>query len=127
MKIIPNSYNIYQRENNNKYFEWPIYELFSSNISNKYKKQKYSEDYNRKQIQKLFLENEAKEVIEIMKMTMKEIYIKYIHNEIIDFNLEKDLIAIGKKEGEDYKKLYQQRAKNLVYNFSRKKSIHYKN
>ena len=127
LKIIPNSYNIYQRENNNKYFEWPIYELFSANISNKYKKQKYSEDYNRKQIQKLFLENEAKEVIEIMKMTMKEIYIKYIHNEIIDFNLEKDLIAIGKKEGEDYKKLYQQRAKNLVYNFSRKKSIHYKN
>ena len=126
LKIIPNSYNKYQRTNNNKYFEWPLYELFSANLSHRYKRQKYSEDYNKKQIQKLFLENEAKEVIEIMKMTMKEIYMKYINNEIIDFNLEKDLIAIGEKEGEDYKKLYKQRAKNLVYNFSRKKSINYK-
>ena len=121
LRINPNCYhyNTYSRQSNKEFLEWPLYQLFSSSISRKYKN--CSEDYNRKQIKKLFDENEAKEVIEIMRMTMKEIYIKYINNEITNFNLEKDLIVFDKKYGEDYKNRFRQKAKNLVYNFSRKK------
>ena len=121
LRINPNCYryNKYSIQTNKEFLEWPLYQLFSSSISRKYKN--CSEDYNRKQIKKLFDENEAKEVIEIMRMTMKEIYIKYINNEITDFNLEKDLIVFDKKYGEDYKNRFRQKAKNLVYNFSRKR------
>jgi hypothetical protein len=119
-KIIPNSYNVYNEKENKEFLKKTLYQLFSTDISDKYSG-KNSKDYNRKQISKLFEENKAKELIEIMKLTMKEIYELYISNEIEGFNLESDLIKIEEKSGKDYRKKFQKKAENLIYFFSRNK------
>ena len=119
-KIIPNSYNVYNEKENKEFLKKTLYQLFSTDISDKYS-EKNSKDYNRKQISKLFEENKAKELIEIMKLTMKEIYELYISNEIEGFNLESDLIKIEEKSGKDYRKKFQKKAENLIYFFSRNK------
>ena len=119
-KIIPDSYKIHSNTANKEFLNITLYQLFSTDISHKYNG-KNSRDYNRKQISKLFEENKAKELIEIMKLTMKEIYELYISNEIEGFNLESDLIEIEEKNGKDYRKKFQKKAENLIYFFSRNK------
>lgn len=119
-KIIPDSYKIHSSTANKEFLNITLYQLFSTDISHKYN-EKNSRDYNRKQISKLFEENKAKELIEIMKLTMKEIYELYISNEIEGFNLESDLIKIEEKNGKDYRKKFQKKAENLIYFFSRNK------
>ena len=119
-KIIPNSYNVYNETENKEFLKKTLYQLFSTDISDKYN-ERNSKDYNRKQISKLFEENKAKELIEIMKLTMKEIYELYISNKIEGFNLESDLIKIEEKSGKDYRKKFQKKAENLIYFFSRNK------
>ena len=83
-KIIPNSYKVYSRKENQKFLNLYLYQLFSQDLSNRITE--YSKDYNRKQIKLLYEENKAKEVIEIMNLTVKEIYEIYISNRISGFN-----------------------------------------
>ena len=128
-KIIPNSYKVYSRKENQKFLNLYLYQLFSQDLSNRITE--YSKDYNRKQIKLLYEENKAKEVIEIMNLTVKEIYEIYISNRISGFNLKNDLNNIIKEKGKEekndcngngnteYKNKVKNIAENLVYFLSR--------
>ena len=99
MKIIPNSYKVYSRKANQKFLNMYLYQLFSQDLSDRITE--YSKDYNRKQIKFLYEKNEAKEVIEIMNLTVKEMYEIYISNKIPEYNLEKDLNNIIKEKDQE--------------------------
>ena len=128
-KIIPNSYKVYSRKENQKFLNLYLYQLFSQDLSNRIKE--YSKDYNRKQIKLLYEENKAKEVIEIMNLTVKEIYEIYISNRISGFNLKNDLNNIIKEKDKEekndcngrgnteYKNKVKNIAENLVHFLSR--------
>lgn len=98
-----------KREDNLAFFDMTLKELFSSKISEKYKL--YSSNDNINQINKLYKEKKAIDVIKILDMTVREIYQIYIDNnkrkgfEELN-NLKYDLL-IRKKEmllvGEDAK------------------------
>lgn len=99
MKIINKYYKEYSTKANREFFNLYIYQLFSEDLSHKITET--SKDYNRKQIKLLFKKNKAKEVIEIMNVTVKEMYEIYISNEINDYNFEKDFNSIVKIEEEE--------------------------
>lgn len=128
-KISPEIYRIYSTKDNQHFFNLYLYQLFSQDLSDKITQ--YSKDYNRKQIKLLYEENKAKEVIEIMNLTVKEIYEIYISNRISGFNLKNDLNNIIKEKGKEekndcngngnteYKNKVKNIAENLVYFLSR--------
>jgi len=99
MKIIPKVYKNYSLKDNQHFFNLYLYQLFSENLSKKIKE--YSEDYNRKQIKSIYKKNEAKEIINILNLTVKEMYQIYISNQIPDYNFENDLSKIIKEEDEE--------------------------
>ena len=51
---------------------------------------------------------------------MKEIYEKYVKNELNVFSFEGDLIEVEKKDGTEYKNLYKKIAQELIYHFNKK-------
>lgn len=128
-KIIPNSYKEYSRKANQKFLNLYLYQLFSQDLSNRITE--YSKDYNRKQIKLLYEENQAKEVIEIMNLTVKEMYEIYISSRISGFNLKNDLNNIIKEKDKEekngchgngnteYKNKVKNIAENLVHFLSR--------
>ena len=99
-----------------EFFNKTLGEVFSADVSKRNSNflSTHSKDYNKKRIESLIKENKEKNVIEKLNLTMKEIYEKYLNNELGEFNLENDLSKIEKKEGEDYKKAYEEKALNLI-------------
>ena len=81
---------------------------------------KNSSDSNKKRIAFLKKENKAKEIINILNSTVKEMYEKFINDELNLFSLEGDLIEVEKKDGTEYKNLYKEVAKELIYHFNKK-------
>ena len=96
MKIIPEIYKKYSIKDNQHFFNLYLYQLFSQDLLDKIKE--YSKDYNRKQIKSLYEKNKAKEVIEILNLTVKEMYQIYISNTIPDYNFENDLENLIKED-----------------------------
>ena len=122
IKINPEKYNVYSNKNNQEFLNKTIGDLFSAetSIRNVNILRKHSQDYNKTQIAFLKKQNKYKEVIKILNLTVKEMYEKYISNEIVEFNLENDLIEVGKKDGDEYKNMYQEIAKELIYLLNKK-------
>lgn len=118
-KIDPTIYSKYSKKNHQKFLELHLYELFSMEISERYSNfiKNHSKEYNREQIEKLYKINKAKEVIEILNLTVEEMYLKYIDNEIPECNLEQDLIEIEKDQGTEYKNKFESKALKLIYSF----------
>ena len=98
-KIKPNFTRVWTKKDNQEYLSKTIKEIFSEKLSNKCKK--YPKNYNYKQINSIIQKNEAKEIIDILNKTVKDMYIIYIREKkkITDFNLDDDLIYIEKRNG----------------------------
>ena len=116
-KINPEIYRKYSLKDNQHFFNLYLYQLFSENLSKKIKE--YSEDYNRKQIKSLYEKNEAKEIINILNITVKEMYQIYVSNQIPEYsNFENDLCNIIKendKESEEERIKYKNKVKKIAY------------
>jgi len=115
-KINPEIYRKYSLKDNQYFFNLYLYQLFSKNLSKKIKE--YSEDYNRKQIKSLYEKNEAKEIINILNLTVKGMYQIYISNQIPEYSFENDLSKIIKedvKESEEERIKYKNKVKKIAY------------
>ena len=126
-KINPKESRKIKREENLKWFQAKIYEIFSEDISLRYSE--YSPDINRKKINRVFLLNEAKNVIQILNSDIDSYYIKYINDEEIEgFQTLKDDIKEIKENMEiseqknikEYLERYENTAKNMKQIFYEK-------
>ena len=124
-KIKPIFANIGSYKETLQYMQKTVKDMFSEELSDKiYKSDK---NYNKIMIDKICEENEAKEVIKILNLTLKEMYDVYIgiNNEINipGFGLIYDKIEIIKNESAEYAERYSDIALNLFEHLknSRKK------
>ena len=122
-----------KKEENLKWFESKIFEIFSENISLKYSVN--SLDINKKKINKLIVLNEANNVIDILNTKVEELYEKYITNEKIEgFKTLKDDIEeleiqmknTNQENIKEYLEKYEYIAKNLKSIFFQKIARNYK-
>ena len=114
--IDPKIYNVYSNKKIYELFNKTLGEVFSSDISkrNSYFLSSHSKDYNKIAIKLLKNDNKQKNLVEILNLTMKEMYEKYLNNNLGEFNFENDLIQIEKKEGTEYKIAYEKKALKLI-------------
>ena len=110
------AYNVYSNKKIYELFHKNLGDLFSANISDKNFDflRTHSGDYNKKQIEIIKRENKEKNVIEILNLTLKEMYEKYLNDELGEFNLQNYLIEIEGRDGKDYKDKYKEVALNLI-------------
>ena len=128
-RISPSESRKIRKSENLDFLETPLKTIFSSSLSKKCSL--YDPDYNKKQIEKLYLENEAKDVIKTLDMPVGDMYDKYCKNIKMDGfgTLEDDLIEERlkmeeKKENniDEYLKKYKYTAENYRHIFDEKKS-----
>ena len=110
--------------NNDKileYFSKTLRQFYSSKLGDKFKK--INKNYNKDNIDKLYQENKAKDIIELLNKTLEEVYEKYINKEIPEFNLYNDLNEIKEKEneGNDYIDRYEKIALKLITTYKKRK------
>ena len=127
-KIDPKVSRKIKKDENIKWFQSKIYEVFSENVSLRYSCQ--SLDLNKKKIEKLFLLGDAKNVIQILNEKIETYFDKYINDEKIDgFKTLKDDIkelriymeSTQQKNIDEYLKTYEYVAKNMKQIFYKKK------
>lgn len=118
-----------QRDENLKWLDSKLYEVFSENVSEKCSL--YEFDYNKKEIEKLYKENKATNVINILNKSVKYMFDAFIQNlNIPGFDtLNDDINELEekmKKENEDdikkYLREYRITAQNLESIFIHKNS-----
>jgi N-formylglutamate amidohydrolase len=128
-KIEPKLSKEIQKKQNLDWFESKLYEVFSKDVSCKYSL--YNKDYNRAQINLLFIRNEPKEIIDFLKKPIKSIYEDYINNKKVEGfetlkedlkNLKKKMIEQKEENIDNYIKKYKLIAENLELIFKRKSS-----
>lgn len=116
-----------RRNDNLKWFNLKIYEVFSENLSSKYKSNNL--DLNKKKIQNFFSLKESSRLKEILNTTIGALYTRYVSNDATsDFiNLKDDLRKLEdnmKKSGQEnikeYLNKYEYIAKNLKSIFMKK-------
>ena len=80
---------------------------------------RFPNNYNQKQIAKIFKNGKAQEVIDILNSPVQDICKKYIDekNIIPGYNLQYDLKEIEKRNGKEYAKLYKSIAFESNWNF----------
>ena len=110
------AYNVYSNKKIYELFHKNLGDLFSANISDKNFDflRTHPGDYNKKQIEIIKKDNKEKSVIELLDLTLKEMYEKYLNDELGEFNLQKDLIEIEGRDGKEYKDKYKEVALNLI-------------
>ena len=133
-KINPRVSRKIRKEDNLKWFQSKICEIFSENVSLRYSS--FSPDSNKKKIKRVISLNEAKGVVEILNTTVETLFDKYINNESIPgFKTLKDDIEElelqmrnENQEGiEEYLKKYEYIATNMKKIFINKSSRNFKN
>ena len=133
-KINPKVSRKIRKEDNLKWFQSKISEIFSENVSLRYSS--FSPDSNKKKIKRVISLNEAKGVVEILNTTVETLFDKYISNESIPgFKTLKDDIEElelqmrnENQEGiEEYLKKYEYIATNMKKIFINKSSRNFKN
>ena len=112
--IKPNFTKVCTKKGNKEYLSKKIRDIFEEKLSTKCKR--YSKNHNQKQIQNLIKNNEAKEIIDILNTTVKDMYEKYIdkNDTIPGYNLENDLKKIEQRNGKEYAEKYKITALNLI-------------
>ena len=132
-KINPQVSRKIRKEENLKWFESKIFEIFSENISKRYSA--YTPDLNKKKIIRLMKLNEATNVIDILNTSIDIIFDKYINNEKIDGfktlnedieELRKDMEKTNQENITEYLIKYKYIANNLKNIFKKKNSRNYK-
>lgn len=130
-RISPKEAKKIKKDDNIHWFSLKLKDLFSSEISSKYSK--FDENYNKRQIEKLYRENKAKNVIDILEKTVEEMLDDFCNDTPIEgFETLKDDIAKKRKKMEDeeeapeiieeYLEKYKNNAKGLKATFRSKKS-----
>ena len=79
-RISPKLSKKIKKEDNLKWLNSKLYKVFSEKVS--VKCSLYDPDYNKKEIQKLYKENEAKNIINILERSVKEMLNAFIQNKI---------------------------------------------
>jgi len=113
-RIKPNFTIAWTKKENQEYLSKQIKNIFSEKLSTKCRR--FPNNYNQKQITKIFKNGKAHEVIDILNSSVQDMYKKYIDeiNIIPGYNLKYDLKEIEKRNGKEYAKLYKNIAMNLL-------------
>ena len=113
-RIKPNFTIAWTKKENQAYLSKQIKNIFSEKLSTKCRR--FPNNYNQKQIAKIFKNGKAHEVIDILNSSVQDMYNKYIDekNIIPGYNLQYDLKEIEKRNGKEYAKLYKSIALNLI-------------
>ena len=128
-RISPEESRKIKKEENLTFLKTPLKIIFSNKLSKKCSL--YDPDYNKKQIEKLYMQNEAKIVINTLDKPVGEMFDKYCKNIKMDGfgTLEDDLIEERikmeekqEKEIDKYIKKYRWTAINFYQIFDDKKS-----
>lgn len=126
-RITPKISRKIKRDENLKWFNSKLYNVFSEDVS--IKCCLYSKDYNKKQIEKIYKENEAKSVIDILNKSIKIMYDIYSNNikipglDTLNDDIKELEVKLRKENQEDinqYLKKYRKIAQNLEYIFIHK-------
>ena len=114
-KIINTTSKFVTKKKISKLFKAKARDLFTMDISKRCSRSNPKDNINR--IEKLYSQNEAIDVIEILNKTLSELYGEYMDNKIPKYSFEKnDLDLIKDKNDTKYKKSYQDEAENLINN-----------
>ena len=128
-RITPAKVRNIKKDDNLLWFSLKLKDLFSMELSSKYTR--FGKNYNKNNIEKLYRENEAKDVINILEKTVREMFNEFCNDTPIDGfeTLKYDLESQKKKmeeENEDnieeYLKKYKDIAQNLEHIFKLKRS-----
>ena len=125
-KLSSNDTTSIKKEDNIKWFNSQIKNVFSQNISTKIAH--YDLDYNSKLINKIYLKGQEKRVINILDKTIKEMWLVYVNddeeNNFKGFHTLKDEIKEFRKKGQEeaYIEKYIKIAKNFEEIFANIKS-----
>ena len=135
-RILPTESRKIKKEENIKFFNSKLKEIYSTPISTKYSK--YGSDYNIRKIDELYKENKAKNVINILEKQISEMYYIYSNDIKVDGfeTLEDDLRNLEfewreeeiemtpekEKDMKSYLNKYKYIAQNLMKIFDNKKS-----
>ena len=126
-KINPTISRKIKKEDNLKWFESKIYEIFSENLSLKYSS--YSLDSNKKKIKRIISSNNAKNVKDILNNKVEYLFDKYINNEKVEGfktlkddlkELETHMESTGEENIKEYLNKYEYIAKNMKNIFKQK-------
>jgi len=118
-RISPKLSKKIKKEDNLKWLNSKLYKVFSEKVS--VKCSLYDSDYNKKEIQKLYRENEAKNVINILERSVKEMLNAFIQNKIPGFDsLNDDIKELKekmKKNNQENIKEYLIKYRHIALNF----------
>ena len=132
-RISPRLSTKIKKEYNLNMFNLKLKDIFSEKLSSKYSL--YPKDYNKTQIENLYKENKAKNVINILETSVRDMYNKYSKDiKIEGFNTLEDDLRIQREKMEEnneenieeYLKQFKNTAQNLEQIFISKKSRNYK-
>ena len=115
-KIKPNFTKIFTKKGNQEFLEKKLKVVFSEELSERCSTFHDKKNYNKEQIEKLYEKNKAKDVINILNKSLKEMYRIYImeNNEMNGYNLKYDLIQIEQKNGKEYAQEYNKKAMEFL-------------
>ena len=113
-KIINTTSKFVTKKKISKLFKAKARDLFTMDISKRCSRSNPKDNRNR--IEKLYSQNEANEVKEILNKSLNELYGEYMNNKIPKYSFENDLNLIEDKNDAKYKKSYQDEAENLINN-----------
>ena len=121
-RITPKISRKIKKKDNLEWINKKLYQVFSENVS--VKCTLYNKEHNKHEIDKIFKENKAIEIIDILNKSIGEMLYKFANNIRIDGleTLEDDMISLKKKlikENEDNINEYLQKYKNIAMNFEK--------
>ena len=117
-KIINTTSKFVTKKKISKLFKAKARDLFTMDISKRCSRSNPKDNINR--IQKLYSQNEAVQVMEILNKSLSELYGEYMNNKIPKYSFQNDLNLIGDKNDTNYKISYQDKARKLINNINNK-------
>ena len=119
-RISPKISRKIKKEANLKWLKLKLYNVFSENVSEKCSL--YAPEHNKKEIERLFKENEAKNVIDILNKPVKLMFEAFVNNinipgfETLDSDIN-ELEEKMRKDGQDNIKEYLIKYRKVAHNF----------
>ena len=113
-KIINTTSKFVTKKKISKLFKAKARDLFTMDISKRCSRSNPKDNIIR--IEKLYSQNEAVEVMEILNKSLSELYGEYMNNKIPKYSFQNDLNLIGDKNDTNYKISYQDKARKLINN-----------
>jgi hypothetical protein len=113
-KIINTTSKFVTKKKISKLFKAKARDLFTMDISKRCSRSNPKDNINR--IEKLYSQNEASEIIEILNKTLSELYGEYMGNKIPKYSFENDLVLIEDKNDAKDKISYQDKARKVINN-----------